>query len=1176
MDLRALLGVVQRAEQFRSLVEEIEAGGEPVLDVPPEARAYLAASLLDNVERPALLVTAGAETARDWFEQLKAWFGESREVHLFRVPDPLPYERIHWTPDTIQQRLKALTALIRSEKAIVIAPARALASLTLPARELKLATRKLRKGQMVAQEELLRKWFSIGYRLVPVVETPGTVARRGGILDVWPPNLDLPVRVEFFGDEIDSLRSFDPETQRTLEKLEEVVIGPGSEALPKFAENALARLRELDFSSCHPPAKAEFDRDMEKLASGQGFEGIEYYIPFLYKSPGSILDALQPSALVLLEERESVLSALKTLEHQATQVQREMIRGGELPEGWPKAFGTPEEVEAKLSTRQKLWLGRSTGEKASHPIGSVFWRAPLYNSQLDDLIADLTEWCRQNSIAVLITRQTPRMAELLKGEGIRADVYEDGRMAALPERGSISLVQGSISQGFALRQSEKHPFDLVILTDEEIFGWKRPRRRRPRPRAQAQMESIFAELKPGDYVVHMDHGIGVYKGLVRLDIGRGEQEYLLLEYAHGDKLYVPVQQVNRLSKYIGPTDQPPELHRLHSGRWAQTKKQVKKAVADVARELLETYAAREMAEGFPFSPDTEWQAEMEAAFPFQETEDQLRAIQEVKQDMEKPRPMDRLVCGDAGYGKTEVAVRAAFKAVMDGKQVAILAPTTVLAQQHFYTIKKRVEPFPINVAMLTRLQTRSQQKKVVEGLRSGKIDIVVGTHRLLSKDVGFKDLGLVIVDEEQRFGVMHKEKLKKLRHQVDVLTLTATPIPRTLYLAMAGVRDISLIATPPSDRSSIKTFVGEFSESLIRKAILRELERDGQVYFVHNRVESIEAVAKMVQRLVPQAVVAVAHGQMPERQLANVMLAFAKGDIDVLVCTTIIENGLDVPNANTIIVNHAHRFGLSQLYQLRGRVGRGPARGYAYLLYPRGYRLPRKVAERLEILERTTQPGTGFQIAMRDLESRGAGEILGTKQHGHMAAVGLDMYTKLLAQAIKELREQRESGLKLNPGTMSLADSLESKLSPDLPLNASIPVDYVPEEDLRLRLYRQLSSCTTFEDLDEFEKMLRDRFGKLPDGTRNLLYLVRVKILAEKAKVNFIGQEGEQIVVKSDGKMPDELPKGVQARFGKIMIPLDEDGKWKHTLMKTLKALNRPYEENYHVTISMPTTNSKS
>ncbi len=1152
MNLRPLLEIIERTEQFAALVRDLDAGSETVLNVPPEARAYLSAAVLESLARPALLVAYGAETARDWYEQLQAWFGGMREVYFFPAPEPLPYERIHWTVDTIQHRLKALTALARSRDAVVVASARSLASLTLPPRELKLSIRSLRKGQIISQDDLLRKWFSTGYRLVSVVNTPGTVARRGGILDVWPPNLDFPVRVEFFGDEVDSIRSFDPETQRTVEKLDSVVVGPGSEALPKFADNAIDRLEQLDFSSCHPPARAEFEKDLRGLRLGQGFEGIEYYIPLLYKSPGTILDVLPPSTLLVLEERESIENALKAIMHQAQQVEREMIRGGELPDGWPRTYSTPEEVEAKLAARQKLWLGLSAGEKPSNPVGSVFWRAPLYNSRLEDLVSDLKEWRRQRSVVSLVTRQSPRIAELLHEKGISAVMCRGGEIPDSPKEGDIFLVQGSLGQGFAVRQGDDAPFDAVFLTDVEIFGWKRPRRRQPRRTSHAGMESIFTDLKPGDYVVHMDHGIGLYRGLVRLDLGRGEQEYLALEYAQGDKLYVPVQQVNRLSKYIGPTDQPPELHRLHSGRWAQTKKQVKKAVADVAKELLELYAAREMAEGIAFSPDTDWQAEMEAAFPFRETEDQIRAIEEVKRDMEKRRPMDRLVCGDAGYGKTEVAVRAAFKAVMNGKQVAILTPTTILAQQHFYTIKKRVEPFPINVAMLTRLQTKAQQRKVIEGLKSGSVDIVVGTHRLLSRDVSFKDLGLVVIDEEQRFGVMHKEKLKRLRHQVDVLTLTATPIPRTLYLAMAGVRDISLIATPPSDRAPIKTFVGEFDESLVRKAILRELERDGQVYFVHNRVESIEIIARMVQNLVPQAVVEIAHGQMSERRLANVMLAFAEGDIDVLVCTTIIENGLDVPNANTIIINNAHRFGLSQLYQLRGRVGRGPVRGYAYLLYPRGYRLPKKVAERLEILEKTTQPGTGFQIAMRDLETRGAGEILGTKQHGHMAAVGLDMYTRLLAQAIKELKEQRSLGLRLNPETVSLAESLDSKLLPDLPLNASIPIDYVPEEELRLRLYRQLSSCSSFEDLGEFEKMLRDRFGKLPDEARNLIFLARVKLLAEKARVEYVGQEGDYIVVKAGGKELSDLPKGVSVRFGKIMIPLDQEGRWRHTLSKVL------------------------
>jgi transcription-repair coupling factor (superfamily II helicase) len=684
----------------------------------------------------------------------------------------------------------------------------------------------------------------------------------------------------------------------------------------------------------------------------------------------------------------------------------------------------------------------------------------------------------------------------------------------------------------------------------------------------------------------MEHGIGRFVGLVKLVVpwsnfgrasnsgttGGAEREYLQIEYAQGDCLYVPVHQADRLARYVSAGDGTPALYRLGTTDWEQVKARARKAVAEIADELLELYAAREVVQGHAFSPDATWQAELEASFPYVETEDQLVAIEAVKHDMEQPRPMDRLICGDVGYGKTEVALRAAFKAMMDDKQVAVLVPTTVLAQQHFTNFSRRLAAFPVNVAMLSRFQTPAQQQKTLEGLLNGQIDLVVGTHRLLSKDVAFKDLGLLIVDEEQRFGVAHKECIKQMRTEVDVLTLTATPIPRTLHMSLTGVRDLNTIETPPEERLPIKTFVGDYDETLIRQAILRELDRNGQVYFVHNRVQGIEQMAARVARIVPEAHIAIAHGQMPEKELSSVMLAFAEGEYDILVCTSIIESGLDIPNVNTIIIVRADQFGLAQLYQLRGRVGRSAVRAYAYLLVDKYKTLTEDARRRLEAIQEASELGAGFRIAMEDLEIRGAGELLGARQHGHIAAIGFDLYTRLLAQAVQDARRKMRNvlfrGMSAEPRAAP-PSALQSPIPPtvqlDLNLPARIPESYVPEAALRLQLYRRLAGLTTLEAVDEIAQEFADRFGPLPDEVANLLYIVRVKVLAVNAGVEAISQEEGQLLLKCAGLERIDLAalqsrlkaQGVPVRATRraLWLEIREADGWRRDLLKTLEAL---------------------
>jgi transcription-repair coupling factor (superfamily II helicase) len=668
---------------------------------------------------------------------------------------------------------------------------------------------------------------------------------------------------------------------------------------------------------------------------------------------------------------------------------------------------------------------------------------------------------------------------------------------------------------------DKNSFHL--LTDGEIFGWSRPQpRRRYRPTAEAP-ESVYADLQPGDWVVHVDHGIGKFAGLVSRSQDEIEQEYLCVEYADQDQLFVPIHHADRLTRYVGADGHSPAISRLGGSGWENAKQKAREAVQEIAGELLDLYAQRQVAEGFTFSPDSIWQRELEASFPYIETEDQLKALTEIKADMEASRPMDRLLCGDVGYGKTEVTLRAAFKAVMDGKQVAVLVPTTVLAQQHYETFRSRLATFPVEVEMLSRFRTQQQQNRIVKDIRSGKVDIVIGTHRLLSEDVSFKNLGLVVIDEEQRFGVAHKEHLKQLRTSVDVLTLTATPIPRTLYMALTGVRDISTITSPPEERLPIMTHIGPYDSKIIRQAVIRELERGGQIFFVHNRVQTISAMYNQLEKLTPEAKIGIAHGQMDEKKLEAVMNQFTKGDIDILLCTSIIESGLDIPNANTLIVDRADTFGLAQLYQLRGRVGRGAQRAYAYLFQHRVKAPTPEGRERMEVLAENTALGSGYLIAMRDLEMRGAGEMLGTRQSGYIASVGFHLYTRLLALAVKQFR--LVSGLS-DPGETTILDSsLALPTSVNLPLSIGIPTSYIADQALRLKLYRRLADIKDENALAIIEMEFTDRFGPLPEQVKNLVYQIKVKLLAAQSGISAVGFEGRQIVLRYS-----PLPDGIKSR----------------------------------------------
>ncbi|HEY7801376.1 MAG TPA: transcription-repair coupling factor, partial [Dehalococcoidia bacterium] len=937
---------------------------------------------------------------------------------------------------------------------------------------------------------------------------PGEASRRGGIVDVWPPSEDLPLRIELFGDDVESIRTFDPATQRSAALREAVRVGPAREVVANIAADTAERMHHLasllQLQGLAPEARDQFAEDVEALRGGSQFEGDAFYAPFLLQS--TILDHLPADALLVLDEPADIAAVQMERDEQAREARRDLEQRHELPHGMPEPHVAWPALQAAFDAYpQRLALSRwATGEMDAPGEGAAvrlpFGPAAAYGGRLRNLAEELAQTLRGGQQVVIVSTQSRRLAELLEEHDVFGNVTEAVTRPKLGS-GALTIIHGSLPHGWSVGDEGR---GLTLLTDSEVFGFSK--QRRAPPRRGTSRDAFLADLRPGEFVVHIEHGIARFAGLVRKQVGGDgadsefEREYLELHYADGDRLFVPTEQVDRVSRYVGPGEHRPSLTRLGSQEWPRAKARVRRAVQELAAELLQLYARRQVAEGHAFGPDTAWQTELEASFPYVETADQLSVIRDVKSDMEDVRPMDRLVCGDVGYGKTEVAVRAAFKAVMDGMQVAVLVPTTVLAQQHFTTFRERLGGFPVKVEMLSRFRADRDQRRVVAEAVAGEVDVVIGTHRLLQNDVSFKNLGLVIIDEEQRFGVAHKERLKKMRSEVDVLTLTATPIPRTLNMALTGIRDMSAIETPPEERLPIKTYVTEFDDHLVREAITRELERGGQVYFVHNRVHNIELITRKLRDIVPEAEILIGHGQMAEDQLERVMVDFTAGKADILVCTTIIESGLDIPNVNTIIINDADRFGLAQLYQLRGRVGRSAARAYAYLLYEKHRALSEVAQKRLQAIFEATELGAGFQIALHDLEIRGAGNLLGAEQSGQIGTVGFDLYVKLLGDAVEGLKA-------LAKGEEPPPSKIQPAVTIDVPLAAFIPESYIDDLNLRLSLYQRMAAADAVDAADDLERELNDRFGALPTPVRHLLYIVRLRGLAKRARVSAIARE---------------------------------------------------------------------
>ncbi|MDD5556801.1 MAG: transcription-repair coupling factor [bacterium] len=1041
-----VLNAALESRSVQRLIGLIEGGKSVrVSGCTRSAAAYLIALLRARAGRTVVVLTAGPREVEEAAEDLRTFGGG--EVLPFPAWETLPEEKIEPHPDVLGDRFLTLARLAGmrdpaggispegAPPAIIVTSLRAVAQRVALPRAFRRETLEVAPGRSLPMGEILRRLEEGGYRRVDMVEEKGDYCVRGGIVDCFPPAAEYPFRIEYCGEGIETIRTFHAQTQRSIGKVERMIVTP-------FSEFGLLARQGGDL--------------------------------------GTLLDYLPADALLALSEPAEVRRLLDALDQGGDHL---LSRG---------------EMHALLSRLQTLSLSSLPGGAAAPPCETMeiaFESMEPYRalSLARELGADrekrifghVADWAGEGIRTVIVCNtegERARLAELLKERG-----------AALPAGSAVEV--GRLSGGFLFREGR-----IALLTDAEIFARYKVRRPRRRFRGRAALRE-FTELRPGDHVVHVHHGIGLYRGVTRLEKDGAERDFLCIEYDEKAKLYVPIEQAGLVERYIGLGASPPALDRLGGARWRNASDAARRAIFDYAAEILRLQAVRRSAPGFAFPPDASWQKEFEDAFIWEETPDQEAAISEIKRDLERPQPMDRLVCGDVGYGKTEVAMRAAFKAVMAGRQVAVLVPTTVLAQQHFGTFTERFADYPVRIEMLSRFRTDREQREVVEGLRRGTVDIVIGTHRLVQADVGFRNLGLAIIDEEQRFGVRHKERLKTLRLVVDVLTMTATPIPRTLYMSLSGIRDMSAISTPPEDRLAIETVVAPYDERLIREAARRELARQGQVFFVHNRVETIGRVRERLERLLPDARIAVGHGRMPDDALEEVMRRFVEGAVDVLLCTTIIESGLDIPNANTIIIDRADRFGLADLYQLRGRVGRYRRRAYAYLLYPPEGVVADDARRRLKAIVEHSGLGSGFRIALRDLEIRGAGNILGPEQHGHIAAVGFDLYCKLLKRSIAALEGRDAGGI----------DEVEV----NLPYAAGLPADYIRSEECRIDLFKRLGEIAAAAEVDEFAAELKDRFGPPPPEAEVLMEVCLLKIAARGRGIRSVAvREGRIIAVR--------------------------------------------------------------
>ena len=1147
-------------DDIQSIISGIDSGMQEqlVAGLSGSARSLLVSVIEESINKPILLVTHQLVQAQQLYDDLSGFMGEE-SVHLYPVNELIASEVAIASPELRSQRIESLTEWSKKQSGILIAPVAALKRILPPTNYWENYQLYFKLGTDINIESYLKSLVDMGYERQTMVTTPGEFSRRGGIIDIYPITEENPIRIELFDEEVDSIRYFDADTQRSLDKKNEVIIGPATELLlteedilsgANRIEAALAEtLKKLKTNDEKETLSEALNHDLERLKNLEHFQEMYKYIGFLYENPASLLDYLPSNGFIIMDEMSRIQETATNLDAEEAEwysgllEANKMVQKSKFSFDWHDVWQNMDQPRLYMS----VFMRHIPNTQPQNIINLSSRTMQEFHGQMHLFKNELKRWKKSESSVVILVPNKKRMEKV---HTIFADYDIETTMTnklILPvERPTIAI--GNISSGIELPMHK-----LVLITENELFKTKTNRVRKKQKISNAERIKSYQELKVGDYVVHANHGVGKYIGIETLEMNDIHKDYMLIRYASDDKLFVPIDQIDLVQKFVGSEGKEPKLYKLGGSEWAKVKKKVQSSVEDIADDLIELYAEREAQKGFAFSEETEMQLEFEAAFPYQETEDQLRCIEEIKQDMEKIRPMDRLLCGDVGYGKTEVAIRAAFKAVADGKQVAILVPTTILAQQHYETIRERFQEQAVNIGLLSRFRSTKQLKETTNGLKSGMVDIVIGTHRLLSKDVQYRDLGLLVVDEEQRFGVKHKEKIKQMKTNVDVLTLTATPIPRTLHMSMLGVRDLSVIETPPENRFPIQTYVLEYNQIFIREAIEREMARGGQVFFLYNRVENINSIAREIGSLVGDARIAVAHGRMNVTELENVMFGFLAGEFDVLVSTTIIETGVDIPNVNTLIVYDADRMGLSQLYQLRGRVGRSNRVAYAYFTYKKDKVLTEIAEKRLQAIKEFTELGSGFKIAMRDLSIRGTGNLLGSQQHGFIDSVGFDMYSQMLKDAI-DARKLGKDVIDMKPFEPELA----------LKIDAYIPDDYIKDEKQKIDIYKRFQTLTSSEGFDDLREELVDRFGDYPEEVINLFNVLSMKMHARNERVESITEKGKKMVLLVDENRSQQIDGSklfaVANEFGRNVQLGTENKKPKVTIQWSNDAQHERYE----------------
>lgn len=1159
MRLEGLIQPLVKNEKFLEILSYIDKQKLfEVQGLSDSSKSYLVSSIFEEIKGSLVIIADNDIEAKNIYEDLNLFC-----TNVFYLPSK---EMVFYNIDAISgdlrwERLKVIKEILNKKKKIIVTTVEAFVPYYTPINLYKSHKIKIKVEQQIELKELAKVLLEAGYDRVDMVEGKGEFALRGGILDVYPADSIYPYRIELFGDEIDSIRTFNVTSQRSIDKVKSIDIFPAKEIITDnlIIEKAIDRIsKELDEVSQNikdidrkSKLRQTVNKNLETLRETRTFETIDSYLPLIYEEKETLFDYLKDYTYVI-DSKVRCKGKIDSTYLEFSENSSIFLERGDILPSQVKLAIDKEELIDHMTANANLVLeeieSNNTFLKTNNIVELRGISLSNYQGQLDLLIEDIRSKKEEN-YKILILSGTrvrgERLVSTLRDRGIessycdKVDNIEDGQ---------VVITFGNLLKGF-----ECDELKVCVISDKEVFGEAKRKltKKRGTKKGVSKIKS-FTELKPGDYVVHVNHGIGIYKGIKQIEVGGNKRDYLDIVYDKDDKLYVPVEQLDMIQKYIGSEGKLPKINKLGGAEWQKAKSKVKNSVNQIAQELVKLYAERSAIKGHKFKKDTQWQRQFEDEFPYEETPDQISSIEDIKKDMESDKVMDRLLCGDVGYGKTEVAVRAAFKAVMDGKQVAFLVPTTILAEQHYKTMKKRFSDFAVNIDMISRFRTAKEQKQTLQRLKEGNIDILIGTHKLVSKDIVFKDLGLLVIDEEQRFGVAQKEKIKSLSKNIDVLTLSATPIPRTLHMSLTGVRDISVIETPPEERYPIQTYVVEQNDQLIRDAILREIARGGQVYFVYNRVENIAKIAAYIQNLVPESKVSIAHGQMTERELEKEMISFMAKESNVLVCTTIIETGIDIQNVNTIIILDADKMGLSQLYQLRGRVGRSNRIAYAYLLYTKDKVLTEVAEKRLKALKDFTELGSGFKIAMRDLEIRGAGNIMGSAQHGHMATVGYDLYCRMLEDAVKLIKGDIEN------------EPIETTI--ELRLDAYIPSSYIEDELQKIEVYKKIAAIENNEDYEEVKGELEDRYSDIPTTVINLMDIAYIKgkansILVEDIKedneaVSFKFKEGDKGYKTVYAKLLQRYKKDVVLQFGqKPVFMVKVQDKKKEDELKFLKEI---------------------